>query len=78
MTLRITEEWLESNFIDIDAFLAALSAAGYSTEPTGYNGLDPYWDVTGDDIDNNGVPDFLDSLLDHGPSAHNSQGGHGG
>ena len=75
---KVTEEWLAENYIDIDAFLAALvENCPDAVEPLFDENDNPYWLVTGVDANTNTIPDFLEALFNNPIVTKPSVGGIG-
>ena len=66
--MRVTEEWLDTNNVDIEAFMALFGEP--LEDENGY-----YWMVEGADEDGNGIPDALDALISDPVTTRPSKGG---
>ena len=72
MPFSVSDAWLDAHGVDIDAFMAALDAAGYDPFPN-ENGV---WTFTAaDENPQDGIPDFLAGLISDPISMNASQGG---
>ena len=71
MSFTVSEGWLEAHNVDIDAFMAALEAAGYDPFPNEAG----VWTFSAEDADSDGIPDFLAGLISDPRSMNASQGG---
>ena len=77
MQFIITEDWLEQYQVDINDFMDALIEMGFDPDPEwGDDGL--FWAFEADDLNNDGIPDFLADLAHDPGSTNPSIGGDGG
>ena len=75
--MRIYSSWLEQQDLELSDFYDWLESNGFDTDPSGEDDtLGFYWEVTGDDVNGNGIPDSLDELLGIPLVTNPSQGGH--